>query len=105
MLAASSRARKALACQRFLPVAGCVGTAVQRAAGIVVLDLEMITARLAEIDRVGEVRALGFGNFAQTILLFVRLDIAPRGFDFVMGSHAKAIMIVEALLGRVGAAL
>jgi len=45
-------------------VTGGVGAAVQRAAGVVVLDLEVIAARLAKIDRVGKVRALRFGNFA-----------------------------------------
>jgi hypothetical protein len=44
-------------------VAGGVRAAVQRAAGIVILDLEMVTARLAKIDRVGEVGALRFGDF------------------------------------------
>src|SRR6476660_6595767 len=83
---------------------GWVGAAVQGAAGIVVLAFEMIAARLAEINRVGEVRALGFRNFAQTILLFVRFNILPSGFDFFVAADAKAVMIVEALLRGIRAA-
>src|SRR6266542_1647122 len=51
---------------------------VQRAAGIVILDLQMIAAGLVKINRVGEVRALRFGNLAEAILVFVRFDIFPR---------------------------
>src|SRR5918995_1273752 len=55
---------KALIGQGIFPVSRRVRAAVQRAAGIVVLDLEMIAAGLAEIDRVGEVGALRFGDLA-----------------------------------------
>src|SRR5688572_9786527 len=56
--------RKALAGQRRVPMAGGVGAAVQRAAGIVMLDLKVITAGLAKIDRVGKMGALRLGDLA-----------------------------------------
>ena len=51
-----------------------VRAAVQGAAGIVIFDLQMIAAGLVKIDRVGEVGALRFGDFAQAIFIFVRFD-------------------------------
>jgi hypothetical protein len=77
---------------------------VQRAAGIVILDLQMIAAGLVKINRVGEVRALRFGNLAEAILVFVRFDIFPRGFDFRVRGNAKAVVVVEGFLRRVRAA-
>ena len=61
----------------------------------------MIAAGLAKIDRVREVRALWFGDFAEVVFLFVGLDVFPGGFDFFMVSDTKAIVIVEAFFRRV----
>ena len=81
-----------------------VRAAVQRAAGIVVLDFEVIAAGLAKIDRVGEVSALRLGDLAEVVFFFVRFDIFPRRFDFLVARDAKAVMIVEGLFRRVGTA-
>src|SRR5262245_1991570 len=84
-------------------MASGVSAAVLRATGIVIFDLQMVAAGLAKIDRVSEVRALRFGDFAEVVSLFVGLDIFPGGFDFFMAGDAKAVMIVKALFWRVGA--
>ena len=76
-------AGKSLAGERLVPMAGGVGAAVQGAAGIVIFDLQMVAAGLVKIDRVGEVGALRFSDFAQAIFLFVGFEILPRCFDFV----------------------
>jgi len=43
---------------------GSMRAAMKRAAGIVILDLEVIAARLAKIDRVGKMSALRLGDLA-----------------------------------------
>ena len=86
-------------------MAGGVRAAVQCAARIVIFDLEMVAARLAKIDRVRKVRALRFSDFAEAIFVFVSLDVFPRGFDFFMGADAKAVVVVEGFLRRIGPAL
>ena len=53
--------------ERFVPMAGGVNAAVQGAAGIVIFDLQMIAAGLVEIDRVGEVGFLRFGDLVDAI--------------------------------------
>ena len=93
--------RKTLVAERLIPMAGGVRAAVLRTAGIVIFDLQVIAAGLAKIDRVSEVRALRFGDFAEVVFLFVGLDIFPGGFDFFMAGDAKAVMIVKALFWRV----
>ena len=86
-------------------MSGGVSSAVLRATGVVILDLQMVATGLAKIDRVSEVRALRFGDFAEMIFLFVGLDIFPRSFDFFMAGDAKAVVIVKALFRRVSTAL
>src|SRR5262245_19935462 len=85
-------------------MAGGVSAAVLRATGIIIFDLQVIAAGLAKIDRIREVRALRFGDFAEVVFLFVGLDVFPGGLNFFMVSDAKAVVIVEALFRRVGAA-
>ena len=93
--------RKALVDERLIPMAGGVRAAVLRATRIVIFDLQVIAAGLVKIDRIREVRALRFGDFAEVVFLFVGLDVFPGGFDFFMVGDAKAVVIVEALFWRV----
>src|SRR4030095_10928005 len=97
--------RQALVGERLIPMAGGVSAAVLRATGIVIFDLQMVAAGLAKIDRVSEVRALRFGDFAEVVFSLVGLDIFPGGFDFFMAGDAKAVMIVKDIFLRVRAAL
>ena len=76
--------RKALVDEWLMPMAGGVRAAVLRTTGIVIFDLQVIAAGLAKIDRIREMRALRFGDFAEVIFLFVGLDVFPGGFDFFM---------------------
>ena len=75
---------------------------MQRAAGIVVFDLEMIAAGLAKIDRVGEMSALRLGDLAEMVFFFMRLDVLPGGLDFFVARDAKAVVIVESFFRRAG---
>src|SRR5262249_10896685 len=93
--------RKALVNQRLIPMAGGVRSAVLRATRIVIFYLPVIAARLAKIDRIREVCALLFGDFADVVFLFVGLDVFPGGFDFFMVSDAKTIVIVKTFFRRI----
>ena len=62
---------------------------MERAAGVVIFDLEMVAAGLAKIDRVGEMRALRLGDLAEMVLLFMRLYISPGGLDFFVAATRK----------------
>src|SRR4029434_290606 len=90
--------------ERRIPMAGGVCSAVLRTTGIVIFDLQVIAAGLAKIDGIREMRALWFGDFAEVVFLFVGFDVFPGGLNFFMVSDAKAIVIVEALFRRAGAA-
>src|SRR4030095_1355892 len=85
-------------------MSGGMWPAVPRASGIVVLDLEMIAAGLAKIDRVGEVGALRFGDLGEPVFFFVSFDVFPGGLDFLVSAHAKAVVIVEGFFRRLGPA-
>src|SRR5258706_16394926 len=95
---------KSLALQSSVPMACRVRAPMGRAARVVILDLKMVAAGLAKIDRVGEVSALRLGDFAQVIFFFVSFDILPCGFHFLMVRNAKTVVVVESFLRRVGAA-
>ena len=48
--------------------------------------------------------ALRLGDLAEMVFLFMRLDVFPGSLDLFVARDAKAIMIVEGFLRRVGAA-
>ena len=85
-------------------MSGGVRAAMQRAAGIVVLDLKMVAAGLVKIDRVGKVSLLRLGDLADAVFVLVGLNVLPSGFDFLVAGDAKAVMVVESFLRRTRAA-
>lgn len=79
-----------------------VRSAMKRTAGIVILDLEVITAGLAKIDRVGEVGLLRPDDLAETVFFFMASRYRQACFDFRVARNPKAVMIVKSFLRALG---
>src|ERR1044071_578171 len=88
-----------------LPVRPCDGPPFGRGPGIVVLDLEGVAARLAEVDRVGEVLRMRLRYAFDAVLRLVRVDVTVRSVDFLRTRDPNAVVVVVRLVGRVGTAL